>query len=62
MLPVIKGDLELTHEFVERGERGHAMHAGTILYAQSSLGKLTAGNAVRPARQSSVSQKASAIK
>ena len=29
----------LTHGFVERGERGHAMHAGKVLCAQSSLVK-----------------------
>ena len=32
--------LGLTHGFVERGDRGRAMHVGKVLYAQSSLVKV----------------------
>ena len=35
----IRGPLGMTHGFVERGERGRAMHAGKVLRAQSSLVK-----------------------
>ena len=32
----------MTHTFVERGEKGRAMHAGYVLCAQSSLVKVYA--------------------
>ena len=36
---VIRGSSGLTHGFVERGERGRAVHAGKVLCAQSRLVK-----------------------